>query len=154
MAHFVLDASALLALIQGERGAERVTQALERGECIVSAVNISEAVAKLLTIGVPAEQAMMMVSGIPAEIVPCNEAIAFKAGHLAIMGKPLGLSLGDRICLATAQVHGGLVLTTEQEWRKVRLKDVEIEVVREPSPLVASATKKTPKKTTRKITEG
>jgi PIN domain nuclease of toxin-antitoxin system len=45
------------------------------------------------------------------------------------------LSLGDRICLATAQIHGGIVLTTEQEWRNVRLEGIVIEVVRDPVPI-------------------
>jgi PIN domain nuclease of toxin-antitoxin system len=134
MAQFVLDASALLALIQVERGAERITQALELGECVVSAVNLSEALAKLITVGLPDEQAEAVVLGLPAEIVPCDERIAVQAGHLAAMGKSLGLSLGDRICLATAQVHGGIVLTTEQLWRKVQLEGLTIEVVREAGP--------------------
>ncbi len=134
MGRFVLDASALLALIQAERRAERITQALEQGECIVSAVNLSEALAKLITFGVPGDQAEVVVAGIPAGIVPCDERIAVQAGRLAAVGKSLGLSLGDRICLATAQVFGGTVLTTVQGWRKVRLKGLEIEVVREPGP--------------------
>jgi len=132
MARFILDASALLSLIQKERGSERVTQALEQGACVVSAVNISEAMAKLVTKGVQIEHAEIMVRGIPAEVVPCDEEIALKAGALASVGKPLGLSLGDRICLATAMVHDGLVLTTDQEWRKLRLSKVRIEIVRDP----------------------
>jgi len=123
-----------LALIQVERGAERITQALEQGECIVSAVNLSEALAKLITVGLPDEQAEAVVLGIPAEIVLCNERIAVQAGRLAAMGKPLGLSLGDRVCLATALIHGGVVLTTEQVWRKVSVEGLAIEVVREPVP--------------------
>jgi PIN domain nuclease of toxin-antitoxin system len=134
MARFVLDASALLALIQLERGAERITQALEQGECIVSAVNLSEALAKLVTAGLPEDQAEAVVLGIPAEVVPCDERIALQAGRLAIMGKPLGLSLGDRVCLATGLVHGGTVLTTEQGWRKVSLEGMEIQLVRDPVP--------------------
>ena len=134
MARFVLDASALLALIQLEKGAERITQALEQGECIVSAVNLSEALAKLVTAGLPEDQAEAVVLGIPAEVVPCDERIALQAGRLAIMGKPLGLSLGDRVCLATGLVHGGTVLTTEQGWRKVSLEGMEIQLVRDPVP--------------------
>jgi PIN domain nuclease of toxin-antitoxin system len=134
MARFVLDASALLALIQLEKGAERITQALEQGECIVSAVNLSEALAKLVTAGLPGDQADAVVLGIPAEVVSCDERIALQAGRLATMGKPLGLSLGDRVCLATGLVHGGTVLTTEQGWRKVSLEGLEIQVVRDPAP--------------------
>lgn len=144
MAQFVLDASALLALIQAEPGAERVTQALEQGACVVSAVNLSEALTKLILSGLPAEQAEAIVLGIPAEIVPCDEAIAVKAGRLTTVGKPLGLSLGDRICLATGQAHGGIVLTAEQVWRKVRLPGIKIEVVRKPLSPAAPTIKATP----------
>ena len=132
MATFVLDASALLALIQVEAGAERVTLALEQGGCRVSAMNLCEVVAKLITVGVPAERAEAIVLGIPAEIVPCDAGIALKAGRLAAMGKTFGLSLGDRVCLATAQSLGGLVLTADQAWRKVAVEGVAIEFVREP----------------------
>ena len=132
MASYVLDASALLALIQLEAGAERVTQALEQGGCVISAVNVSEALAKLILVGLPPEQAEAVVLGIPAEVVACDEAIALRAGRLASIGKPLGLSLGDRTCLATAQQVGGTVLTAEQGWRKVSLPGVLIEVIREP----------------------
>ena len=135
MTQFVLDASALLAWIQVERGAERITQALEQGQCVVSAVNLSEALAKLVTVGLPEEEAEAIMLGIPAEVTPCDERVAIHAGRLATIGKPLGLSLGDRICLATAQIHGGIVLTTEQEWRNVRLEGIVIEVVRDPVPI-------------------
>ena len=141
MAQYVLDASALLALIQAEPGAERITQALEQGECVVSAVNLSEAVTKLILNGLPDEQAESVVLGIPAEIVPCDGAIAVKAGRLTTIGKPLGLSLGDRICLATGQAHGGIVLTTEQVWRKISLPGIQIEVVREPLSPAAPTSK-------------
>ncbi len=133
MTQFVLDASAMLALIQGERGSERVAQSLEQGQCVVSVINLSETMAKLVMNGVPAEPAEAVVRGIPAQAVPCDEVIAYKAGALAAIGRPLGLSLGDRICLATAQSLGGIILTTEQAWRKVHLEGVQIEVIRESS---------------------
>ena len=131
MADFILDASAMLAVIQSEPGSERVINALETGECVISAVNLSEALAKLVVNGVPGNEAEGLVTGIPVQVVPCDSSAALKAGRLAAIGKPLGLSLGDRMCLATAQVHGGLVLTTEHEWKKVALDGVVIDVIRE-----------------------
>jgi PIN domain nuclease of toxin-antitoxin system len=136
MASVILDASALLALIQRERGAERVAEFLVKEACAVSVVNLSEVMAKLIITGVPAGDAEAIVRGIPAETIPCDELIAFRAGTLASQGKQFGLSLGDRICLATAQAHesaeGCTVLTTEQAWRNLHLEGVRIEVVREP----------------------
>ena len=132
MARFTLDASALLALIQGERGSERVLDALESGDCIISAVNLSEAMTKLILTGVPAEAAETIVCGIPVQSVPCDDSVGIAAARLAAIGKPLGLSLGDRVCLATAQAVGGTVLTTEQVWRDIRLPGIVIETIRKP----------------------
>lgn len=86
------------------------------------------------TAGLPPVRAEAIVLGIPAEGVPCDQATALRAGLLATLGKPLELSLGDRNCLATAQIHGGVVLTAEQAWRKISLEGVPIEVIRDPQP--------------------
>ena len=139
MTTFVLDASALLALIQDERGAERVLRALEQGACLVSAVNLSEALAKLIVSGVPCDRAEAIHLGLPAQVVPCEARIALEAARLASLGKPLGLSLGDRICIATALVHGGTVLSTDQAWRQVQVAGLTVEVVREPWPAADAA---------------
>ena len=56
MAEVVLDASALLALLNQEPGADVVAASLP--EAVVSAVNLSEAVAKLIDLGIAADQAL------------------------------------------------------------------------------------------------
>ena len=84
-----------------------VIQALGAREC----VNLSEAMAKLIISGLLADQAEAVVMGVPVQVVPCGTPIAVKAAHIATVGKPIGLSLGDQICLATAQARGGTALT-------------------------------------------
>ena len=100
--------------------------------------------AKLVVGGVPCAAAEAVILGIPAWVVPGDAEVALKAARLAAQGKPLGLALGDRICLATAQVHGGRVLTTEQAWRGLVLEGAEIEVIREPRPATRSGKKPRP----------
>ena len=146
MTRFTLDASALLALIQGERGCERVLAALEEGDSIISAVNLCEVMTKLILTGVPSATAETIVYGIPVQSVPIDDAIAVAAARLAMIGKPLGLSLGDRICLATAQAGGGTVLTTEQIWQNLSLAGVVIETIRKPLETQKAPTKPTPPK--------
>jgi PIN domain nuclease of toxin-antitoxin system len=135
MTRTVLDASALLALIQGERGSERVLQALEQGDCVISTVNLSEAMTKLILNGMPIEAAEQSVAGIPANPLPCDASVAMAAARLTALGKPLGLSLGDRICLATAQTCGkSTVLTTDRAWQRLALPGILIETIRQPNP--------------------
>jgi PIN domain nuclease of toxin-antitoxin system len=63
------------------------------------------------------------------ELIPFNREQASLAAHLSVAGKPLGLSLGDRACLALGVTLGLPVLTAEQSWKKLVL-DVAIELIR------------------------
>jgi len=151
MARTILDASALLALIQGERGSERVLQALEQGDCVISAINISEAMTKLILNGMPPGEAEKTVCGIPANPLPCDESVAIAAARLTSVGKPLGLSLGDRICLATAQTCGhSTVLTTEQVWQGLSLPGILIETIRKAREAIQPTARPKPTRPPRK----
>ena len=110
----LLDASALLALLQNEPGADEVVQALPTGA--ISAANLSETVAKLVQKGVPEKRATSAVLSFDLDVLVVNETVALAAGELAKQGKQLGLSLGDRICLATGKLAGIPILTTDQRW--------------------------------------
>lgn len=110
----LLDASALLALLQGEQGADIVLAALPVGQ--ISAANLSEVIAKLVNNGVPFKAARDAVLSFDLDVLPVTEEIAVAASELMSVGKPLGLSLGDRICLATSRTQGIQVLTTDSQW--------------------------------------
>jgi len=119
----VIDASALLALIFGERlsvGRDR----FEDG--IMSTVNLTEALAKMVDAGVSAEDAMADVEalGLNLAIVDFARESAVTAAELRAETKRLGLSLGDRACLATARSRGLPVLTADQSWAKIAGFDV------------------------------
>jgi PIN domain nuclease of toxin-antitoxin system len=95
-----LDATAILALIQDEPGAERLCGLLP--EAVVGAVNVAEVLAKLVSRGMPREQALAALDALHLEVAGFDAAQA--AISAAYVGK--GVSLGDRCFLAAAHTHG------------------------------------------------
>lgn len=131
MTDCVLDASALLALLNREQGAERVARALGTGVAM-SAVNLSEVVAKLADLGMPEVEIRDALESLGIEFVDFDVAAAFAAGMLRPVTRAVGLSLGDRACLALGHQKGVLVLTADRSWAGLSLgaDDVAVEVVR------------------------
>jgi len=123
----VLDASAILALVNDEPGATLVAEALE--EAVVSAVNLSEVVGKLLETGMPRAEAENILGGLGLEVLPFDEAAAWNAGALRTGTKKAGLSLGDRACLALAKELDLPALTADSAWAKTPA-GVEVRLVR------------------------
>lgn len=124
----ILDASALLALLNNEPGAERVMMALSGGACI-SAVNLSEVIAKLNGDGVPAAAIRTLLSGIDCEVVAFTEDHAYAAGLLRESTRHVGTSFGDRACIALGQFLNMPVLTGDRRWAALDLQ-VRIELFR------------------------
>jgi PIN domain nuclease of toxin-antitoxin system len=124
---FVLDASALLALMRAERGADRVAAVIDRA--VIGAVNLAEVVSKFvreeIAIGVVRE----WLAGLELEVRPFDRELAYAAGMLVPTTRRRGLSLGDRACLALARELGRTALTTDRAWRDLDV-GVEIEVIR------------------------
>jgi PIN domain nuclease of toxin-antitoxin system len=112
----VLDASAILALLNDEPGAAAVAAALE--DAVVSAVNLSEVVAKLQEVGMSREEADEALGGLGLEVQPFGEAAAWAAGTLRGTTRRAGLSLGDRACLALARELGVPAMTADAAWLK------------------------------------
>lgn len=116
----VLDASALLALLKGEPGAERVAEALEQG-AYLSAVNLAEVLSKLADWGEdPAEAQARMAQvgllGAAVEVLPFTGEDALEVARLRALTRAYGLSFGDRACLALARRLGLPALTAERAW--------------------------------------
>ena len=126
----VLDASALLALIQNEAGTNLVSNAITQGKAIISSVNLSEVIAKLAENGMLELEIVDFQNQLPVEVIYFNSAIALAAGLMRPATRQLGLSLGDRACLATAQTLGNLpVLTADRIWTELSV-DFRITVLR------------------------
>lgn len=124
----LLDASALLAVLQGERGAEMVTMAMDDGS--MSAANLSEVAAKLVQHGVPYEEAVSILKSFDLKIIPVDENVALVAGSLYAMTKSAGLSLGDRLCLATAILEKLEVLTADNAWAAIKVDGLNVRYIR------------------------
>ena len=127
----VLDASALLALINDERGAEVVEAALP--SAVIGAVNLAEVVGKLRDTGLSATEADEVTGLFHLDVRPFTARQAALAGHLRPVTKALGLSLGDQACLALAAEVGATVLTGDADWTKLaadELRFVEVQLIR------------------------
>jgi ribonuclease VapC len=123
----VLDASALLAVLRAEPGADRVESRLEGAG--IGAVNLSEVVAKLDEDGVPEAEIRRAVGRLELNIHAFDAAQAYAAGVLRRTTRALGLSFGDRACLALAQKLDAIALTADQSWARLKI-GVAIEVIR------------------------
>ncbi|MEK7849029.1 MAG: type II toxin-antitoxin system VapC family toxin [Chloroflexota bacterium] len=127
MAEVVLDASALLALLNREPGAESVAAVLPGAA--LSTLNLAEVVAKLSDGGMPGEAVREVLQGLPVEVMPFDEEHAYKAGLLPRSAGGAALSLGDRGCLSLAQSLGLPVLTADRSWRHLSV-GVEVRLIR------------------------
>jgi PIN domain nuclease of toxin-antitoxin system len=123
----VLDASALLAVLRAEPGAERVVPRLERAR--IGAVNLSEVVAKLIEDDVPEAEVRRAIGGLELDVHAFDAPLAYTAGILRRSTRALELSFGDRACLALAQSLGAPALTADRSWSRLDL-GVAIEVIR------------------------
>jgi ribonuclease VapC len=123
----VLDASALLALLQAEPGAERVAAALPRAA--LSSVNLSEVVAKLADGGLPIEAIRASLGALDLDVRSFDEDSAYEAGGLRPATRAHGLSLADRACLALARRLGATALTADRAWIDLEV-GVAVEAIR------------------------
>ena len=115
----VLDASAILAFLQSEPGDEIVRQALHDDECLVSAANHSEVIAKAIDRGADSQALQVVLADLAYTIVDVKAEDGTQAGLMRNITRKIGLSLGDRLCLATAQRLQARVLTADRPWLTV-----------------------------------
>lgn len=111
---FVLDTSALLCLLKGQPGAERILTALPRAS--ISALNVSDVYALLAQAGGSEARIAQAIDGLHLRIIPFDEAQARATGMLHAATKSHELSLGDCACLTLARQSKAVALTTERAW--------------------------------------
>ena len=107
----VLDASALLCLLNDEPGADRVVDVLTRS--ITGTASLAEVVSKLRDRGSPLDEVREALGGLHLDVRSLTPAQALIVGDLRPATKALGLSLGDRTCLALAIDLQAEMLTTD-----------------------------------------
>ena len=120
MNKIVLDASAILALLNGETGSEKLTPEL-LNNATSSTVNLAEVQTKLVKEGGDADEAWEDALSTIREAAPFTDEHAKLAGSLVAQTRPLGLSLGDRACLALGLAQKAPVYTTDKSWRNLKL---------------------------------
>ncbi len=94
MSSWVLDASALLALLNCEPGSERVAAALP--DAAISSVNLSEVVVKLVDEGGNQSEIRSYLDALGLVIFEFDTELAYQTGFLRPLTRTVGLSLGDR----------------------------------------------------------
>ena len=124
----VLDASAILALLIGEAGSDQLTPEL-LGNALCSTVNLVEVHTKLVQEGGPPDEAWEDALSPVREAVPFTTEQARIAGGLTAHTRALGLSLGDRACLALGLLLKAPVYTADKSWKTLKL-GLRIHVIR------------------------
>jgi PIN domain nuclease of toxin-antitoxin system len=128
MNRIVLDASAILAVINGEPGQEKLSPEL-LVIAVGSTVNLAEVQTKLVGRGWTPEEAW------EDTLSPVREAVAFAEEHAKLAGslvtqtRQIGLSLGDRACLALGIALKAPVYTAEKAWKNLKL-GIRIHLIR------------------------
>jgi PIN domain nuclease of toxin-antitoxin system len=128
MNEVVLDASAILAILFQERGAEKLTAEILK-EAVIGTVNLAEVQSKLIKKGYLPDEAWEDALSLVNSAEPYTSEQARIAGDLITTTEKHGLSLGDRSCLALAIALKAPVYTTEQSWRNLKV-GVPIHVIR------------------------
>jgi PIN domain nuclease of toxin-antitoxin system len=124
----VLDASAILAVIMGESGQEKLTPRL-LADAIISTVNLAEVQGKLQSLGWTSDEAWEDATGLLREAIHFDEHRARTAGDLLTQTGALGLSLEDRSCLVLGMALRAPVYTVEKAWKKIKV-GIPIHVIR------------------------
>lgn len=123
----VLDASAVLALLNDEPGAHEVANTLPGA--LLSTVNLAEVAGKLVDHGMVDNALRAALGGLGLRIVKFDEELAYRAGSLRRSTRRAGLALGDRACLSVGQELECTVLTADRRWSELDL-GIDIRVIR------------------------
>jgi ribonuclease VapC len=129
-ANAAIDASALLALLFAEPGAEEVADVIATGAA-VGTINLCETATVLVRRGLDAET---ILSPLREQLIiePFTDADALAAATRYPQTAAKGLSLGDRACLALADRLGSPAVTAEQVWSELDL-GIEVRLIRGPA---------------------
>jgi PIN domain nuclease of toxin-antitoxin system len=123
----VFDASVVLAIVFREPGHEVMMDL--KGVALVSSVNIAEVRSRLLDGGYQRGDTDRVLGNINIQIVDFDAEQAALSAELRPPTRALGLSLGDRACLALGLLKKAVVYTADRVWSKLDLP-VEVRVVR------------------------
>ena len=126
----VLDLSVILAYLLDEQGREAAEQAIAaRG--IICSVNLAEVMSRLMRDQADAAASADVLLALPVTVADLDARLAIDMGAMVAQTRPLGLSLGDRACLALARRERLPALTADRIWLQAgTLIGVEVRLIR------------------------
>lgn len=113
---YVMDASAILALMQAEKGWEVVDDLIREQQCVASCVNIAEVGTRMIDKGLAPSQLERTLKETDIQPVDFDLEQSTLCAELRLSTKFAGLSLGDRACLALTKLMGGTAVTSDRAW--------------------------------------
>ncbi len=119
----VLDASAVLAVFNVEKGAEKVEPLLSNS--IISSVNVAEVLTKMVEKGISLDAALEDFLKLGLKVVEFDTKQAAKSAELRPLTRHLGLSLGDRCCVALAMLENATAVTADRNWASLNICQIE-----------------------------
>jgi ribonuclease VapC len=124
----ILDTSALLAVLFRETGHEQVAPLLDGAA--ISAVNYLETITKQMKLGADRDTAVTVLGSLNLLVLPWDLILTEAAAGLSPYGWTHGLSLGDRVCLATARHLRLPAVTADRAWKNLPDLGVEVRLIR------------------------
>lgn len=124
MSKYVLDSSAILAVLNQETGAVKAIRYFP--ESVVSAVNAAEVLARLAEKSNDIKAAREAFDLLQLLVVDFDISQAERSAELRPLTKHLGLSLGDRSCLALAMLSKATAVTADRAWKKIKFCKVDV----------------------------
>lgn len=125
---YVLDSTALIALVQLEPGHQRVADLLDKSA--ISAVNLAETVHKLAQRGSPLDEVRGLLVQLELAVQDWTEDLAYQSAEFTPFTKSHGLSLGDRACLALAKHLEATAVTSDKTWHRLPALGVTVMMFR------------------------
>ena len=126
MARHVLDLSVVIAAVFREPGGDLLRELMP--DALMCAVNVTEIVTRLHDKGWPIALAAAETAKLVGRVAPFDDALAsWRAARVET--RELGLSLGDRACLALAMAADLPVYTADRDWGRLDL-GLDIRLIR------------------------
>ena len=128
MALAVFDASAVIALLRDEPGADVILG--YASDALISTVNLQEAIQVLLADGTTIDVARAMLESLNLEPRPHRVEDAYAAAALFQATKSKGSGLGDRTCMALAIAEELPAITTDRAWSELAIPGLSVILAR------------------------
>ncbi len=126
----ILDSSAVLTVLNDERGVDEVELLLDTQPCALPRTCASEVVARLMRDGMDATMARGYITELELIDLPFDIETCDVTAQLESRTRDTGTSFVDRSCIATGIVHDSLVITADTDWAKLDIPEADIRLLR------------------------